>query len=129
MTRSEVESASAISELGQILSVALGKTRGEVGEPFVWHAYGIEVNMTGPEVMTTSIPSLNPASEIVSGGKEIIAEFPTLRIFRMIDTPKLSGRTRYGSATTSPIARRTARTTASINFGLRVPTGPRARKS
>jgi hypothetical protein len=29
-------------------------------------------------IHTTSIPSLKPASEIVSGGKEIIAEFRTL---------------------------------------------------
>jgi hypothetical protein len=72
---------------------------------------------------------MKPASEMVSGGKKTIAEFPILRIVWMIDTPKLSGRTRYGSAITSPIARRTARTTASINFGLSVPTGPRARKS
>ena len=43
--------------------------------------------------MTTSIPSLKPASKIAAGANEIMGEFPTLRIFRMIDTPKLSGRT------------------------------------
>ncbi len=35
----------------------------------------------------------------------------------------------YGSGRTSPIARRTLRTTPSINFGLSMPTGPRAKKS
>jgi hypothetical protein len=40
--------ASAISEFGQIFSVALDKTRGELGKPFVWHAGGIVMSQLPP---------------------------------------------------------------------------------
>jgi hypothetical protein len=40
-------SALAISKLGQVFSVALGKTRGKVSQPFVYRGGGIQINMTG----------------------------------------------------------------------------------
>jgi len=43
----------------------------------------------GREPIATSIPALKPDSEIVSGGKGIISEFPTLRILRVMTTPEL----------------------------------------
>jgi hypothetical protein len=39
--------------------------------------------------MATSITALKPDSEIVSGGRGIINEFPTLRILRLITTAGL----------------------------------------
>jgi hypothetical protein len=39
--------------------------------------------------MATSIPSLKPDSEMVSGGKGIISEFPTLRILRVMTIAQL----------------------------------------
>src|SRR6202521_635743 len=43
----------------------------------------------GREPMATSIPALKPDSEIVSGGRGIIKEFPTLRILRVMITARL----------------------------------------